>query len=339
MWCSSFLLTVCMPFKTLRIYSIIVFSLVYWFLISFRSPNVDVDYAQYISYIQDAVYYGLTTRGGFVFEWMAKTLYFFKLPLTLIFSIYAFSVILKSALFLKFSHYSHSIFIGYVGFFIYLHDFTQIRAGLAIAISYWAIYLKYGSPTNNNNLWILVALLGALIHPSLISIPLFIMVGNYISLRFLFFTLIVAIFLAASNTMQSTIDVAVVLIGNKDLNIYYELSKLQTIKPFGLFPILTLSITFLMYFYLPKYFEHDRQTIFFIKMLILSQIIWFSLYPIPVFAGRFSQIFLYSIVFTLPLLSKLFLKNYSILPSIYSLGGFIAFNSVGGLMHEFSFDF
>lgn len=335
LWMSSFLSTAFIPYKILRNYSIICLTCIFWLMITLRGNGVDADYEQYLSYISDIELYDSLSRGGMVFDSIAKFVLYAGLPVTAIFFIYGLAVPIKTYLFLKFPDYGYAIFLGYVGFFVYLHDFTQIRAGLAIALGYWAIYLKYNGGVLS---WIVLALLAVFVHPSLLLVISFVLVSSYVSIRMLIATLLASVIICYFDILTPVIDRVVHLIGNADLTLYYNLAVAgQNMKPFGIFPVICIFLTLSICYYLPRLYKNDKLTVVFIKMLLISQISWFFFYSIPVFAGRINQLFLFSILFLLPLLSKITLRNYIIIPAIFSCLGLAAFIYAGGLMNDYRF--
>lgn len=335
LWLASFVTAAFIPSRIVRVFLIISLALIYWALISFRSEGVDADYSQYLDYIRDVTQYNESSRGGYLFDVLAKFIYYSGFPVTLIFSIYALSVPIKIYLFSKFPSYGPAIFIGYVGFFIYLHDFTQIRAGLAIALGYWALYLRFVAI---NKFWVLLAGASVLVHPSLIFLFAFVLISSYIPVYVLFITMILSIIIALFDLLSPVIDKVIYIVSNEDLTLYYRLalSGLE-MKPFGLFPLICLGLTMLICFILPKYHQVDKLTVLFIKMLLMSQISWYLFYIIPVFSGRISQLFLFSIIFLLPILSKVIFKVYVLIPAAFSLLGFAAFMYAGGLLKDYNF--
>lgn len=335
LWLTSFVTAAFIPSRIIRTFLIILLALVYWGLISFRGEGVDADYGQYLSYIRDITQYNESSRGGYLFDLMAKFIYYAGFPVTFIFSIYALSVPIKIYLFSKFPPYSHAIFIGYIGFFIYLHDFTQIRSGLAIALGYWALYLRFVAV---NKFWILLAGVSVLVHPSLLLLFAFVFISHYIPIYVLFIAMVLSIIIALLDLLSPIIDKLVYIIDSKDLTLYYNLALSgQDMKPFGVFPLICLSLTLLICYILPKYYQLDKLTVLFIKMLLVSQISWYLFYLIPVFSGRISQLFLFSIIFLLPILSKVIFKIYVLIPATFSFFGFAAFMYAGGLLKDYNF--
>lgn len=334
LWLASFITTALIPFKELRTYLIIVLVITYWGLISFRGLGVDADYHQYVEYMTDVVNYNGDSRGGYLFDLLTKLIYMSGFPITLIFSVYAISVPIKAYLFSRFSPYGHAIFLAYIGFFIYLHDFTQIRAGLAIAFGYWALYLR----NEQHKSWLGFAVLSVVIHPSLLLIFVFAYVSKFVTRRMLLITLFISIVIAYFDLLSPIIERIVNFIGNSQLTLYYHLAQDgQVIKPFGVFPSICLVLTLIISHQLPKCNSINKLTILFIKMLLVSQIAWYLFYCVPVFASRISQLFLFSIVFLLPIISKVLLKSYVLLPSIFSILGFTAYIYVGGLLNNYTF--
>lgn len=335
LWLASFIAAAFVPTRIMRTFLIILLTLVYWGLISFRGEGVDADYGQYLGYIRDVIQYNESSRGGYLFDGISKFFYYAGFPISFIFSVYALSVPIKVYLFSKFPPYSNAIFIGYIGFFIYLHDFTQIRAGLAIAFGYWALYLRF---VVASKLWVVLAGISVLVHPSLLLLFVFSFISPYISIYVLFIIMVLSIIIAWLELLSPVIDKLVYLVDNKDLTLYYNLALSgQDIKPFGVFPIICLSLTLLIGYILPKYYRLDKLTVLFIKMLMMSQISWYLFCLIPVFSGRISQLFLFSIVFLLPILSKIILKSYVLIPAAFSFLGFAAFMYAGGLLKDYSF--
>ncbi|MGE6118788.1 hypothetical protein ACLHZU_22255, partial [Aeromonas salmonicida] len=138
--------------------------------------------------------------------------------------------------------------------------------------------------------------------------------------------------------LNPVIDKIVYLIDSKDLILYYNIALSgQEMKPFGVFPLICLSLTLLIGYILPKYHQLDKLTVLFIKMLLMSQISWYLFYIIPVFSGRISQLFLFSIIFLLPILSKIMFKFYILIPAAFSFLGFAAFMYAGGLLKDYNF--
>lgn len=335
LWLASFVAAAFVPSRIIRTFLIILLTLVYWGLISFRGEGVDADYGQYLDYIRDAIKYNESSRGGYLFDCIAKIVYYAGFPISFIFSVYALSVPIKIYLFSKFPTYSHAIFIGYVGFFIYLHDFTQIRAGLAIALGYWALYLRFVSASK---FWMVLAGVSVLVHPSLLLLFAFAFISSYISIYVLFIVMVLSIIIAWLELLNPIIDKLVYLIDSKDLTLYYNIALSGPgMKPFGVFPLVCMSLTLSIGYILPKYHQLDKLTVLFIKMLFMSQISWYLFYIIPVFSGRISQLFLFSIIFLLPILSKITFKFYILIPAAFSFLGFTAFMYAGGLLKDYNF--
>lgn len=332
-WLLTFSCVVFVPNRYIRNYLIAGITFILWFLAAFRSSNIDADYQNYLTYMQDVLRYGNSSPGGIFFDSIVYGLNCVGLPITMIFAFYAISIPLKYKLFLKFENYSAAIFLGYIGFFIYLHDFTQVRAGLAIAIGYWSVYIKY---TSHGKKWFPLMLLGCLIHPSIIFLLIFILIDKYLPLKAMLMVLLLSIAFSFFDIIAPVANKIVAIVNNPTITLYYHLAiDGQSIKPFGVFPLFNLVVTFCSFYLVPRVSDEKINTVF-IKFLLMSQICWFLLYPIPVMAGRLNQIFLFSIIFLTPLLSKYLFRNYFVVPVLYSLVGFAAFIWVGNLMNEYS---
>lgn len=306
----------------------------FWFMAAFKGAGVDPDYQNYTDYIQEVLSYGYSSRGGILFDYLVKILSFIGIPAVAIFVLYSLSIPLKFALFRKFPDITYAILIGYVGFFIYLHDFTQVRAGLAIAIAYWAVY--YWFVSQKKIFSFILLLLSCCIHSSLLVVLLFVFLEQFITRNKLLIILFISVIVCAFDGLSSIINKIIELIGNNDLSLYYRLSiDGQIIKPFGLFPVFNLLLSVFCCCILNGMCRQSKVIDVLMKMLILSQITWFLFYPIPVLSARVSQIFLFSIIFILPLVSRITMKNRYILPAFYSLIGFVAFNTVAELMKPY----
>ncbi|BEB95525.1 MULTISPECIES: O105 family O-antigen polymerase [Enterobacteriaceae] len=337
LWCLCFILSFFNNNSYFKYYITLCIIMVLWFLASFRGAGVDGDYANYIEYINDAQSIGYSYRGGYFFDWIVNFFVYIGLPVTYVFAVYALAIPIKIKLFQKFSLLSSSILLGYVGFFIYLHDFTQIRAGLAVGIAFWGIY--YYSYQNKIKAVILF-FASCFIHPSLIFLVAFVYINKFLSNKLLVLTLMISIMLCVTNANTFIVQKIVDLSGSADLDLYYRLAvDGQIIKPFGAFPLLNLFISIISLYYLNNIARENALLSIFIKMLLFSQISWFLFSPIPVLAARISQIFLFSIVFVLPHLSlKLFNQPITI-PALYSFVGFLAFIIIAELMHPYQLGF
>lgn len=335
LWCVAYFNTLT---KVKKIRNVVVFllSLFGFFLIVFRGETIDRDYHTYIEYINNIQGGEIPTLGGAFFDFLVSTVLYLRLPVFVIFVFYALSLPIKVALFFKIKENISCVFLVYVGFFLYLHDFTQIRVSLALSIAYWTVYSIV--VLRCKFIPILLSVLSVMIHPSLFLFFIISIVVRWISIKWLTAILVFCVVSSYFDLFNALLNGFVTYTDISILITYQRLAQenVDVINTFGLFPLLNLSIAIIIGFI---HFKGERSGSKWIelmmKYMIVSQILWFSLSAIPAFSGRLSQLFLFSTVFIIPYLSLHFTRKAYILSAIYSLIGFVAFLYKGHLLSDY----
>lgn len=322
-----------------------LFAFVFLFFVAviagIRGPDVDHDYAQYIEYINIIKNGGISsigeTSGGYIFdfisyiginiEWIGFVFLFYAIS----------SVLLKMQLFfVRGNARAASYIIIYCGLFLFLHEFTQIRVGLAIAFSYWSIYYRY---VRSNTKSYISFIAGVMLHPSVLVVGIIYMFSRRHFDNIKWLMLLISSAIAAYSGLLSTLIFYLFKVLNIPiLNLYVAMladDENSVINVFGVFPLLNLVIAILCCIYLAED-KLDEFDIIVVKLYLMSSISWFLLATIPVLSGRISQIYLFAGVFCIPLLARTISKKYEIIFTIaYSLLSFIAFLYVGNLLNDY----
>lgn len=339
LWCVTFLNTVACS-KAIKSCFVFLLSLLFFMLIILRGDAVDRDYLTYLEYINNIQNGNVPTLGGVFFDSLVTIIVFLGIPVVMVFVFYALALPIKVALFYKAGIDISSVFLVYVGFFVYLHDFTQIRVSLAIAIAYFALYLMVVLKRRKRAFMLLA--ISAIVHPSLIFLCVVSFFIRRISFYFLTVALIISLLFCYFDLFSLALNSFITFTNIPILLMYQELANEGTnvINVFGLFPLLNFSIALVVSYYgIKNRGLNDPWIVLMMKYVILSQIIWFSMSAIPVLSGRISQIFLFSIVFVIPYISLKMTGKTFVISSIYSLLGFIAFLYKGNLLNDYYFLF
>lgn len=340
LWFISFCNAVLTPRK-LKSGVVFFMSCVFFFLVIFRGEAVDRDYITYLEYINQIKAGDVPTLGGVLFDTVVRIFIYLGIPSLFIMVFYALSIPIKITLFFKASanygsSYLGAVFLVYVGFFVYLHDFTQIRVSLAISIAYYAIYMMVSLNSVKKG-WLIICF-SIVIHPSLIALGAAALALRKISFTTLLCILIASVIGCYLDVFNAAINSVIMYVNIPILLIYQGLSQegVDTINIFGLFPLLNLAIAFVVCFFCMKYKIQDPWIKIMLKFSITSQIAWFLFSAIPVFSGRISQIFLFSFVFVIPYLSQKIIRNAWGISAVYSLVGLVAFLFKGHLLNSYS---
>ncbi|MFM5860122.1 EpsG family protein [Aeromonas veronii] len=343
LWLISFLNAVFTPRK-LKFSGVFFVSFLFYFFLIFRGETVDRDYLTYLKYIDDIKAGDIPTLGGWLFDNIVSLYISIGIPSFFIIVFYALSLPIKISLFLKASttygsNYLGSVFLVYVGFFVYLHDFTQIRASLAIAIAYYAVYFMIELKAVKKA-WLIMGI-SIVVHPSLVVLGIVAFALRKVSFMVLLFILVFSVIGCYLDIFNVAVNIVVTYLNIPILLIYQGLSQegVDTINVFGLFPLFNLSIAFIACFYGVRYKIWQPWIEFMLKCSIISQIAWFALSAIPAFSGRISQIFLFSFVFVIPYISQKIIKNTWGISALYSMVGLAAFLFKGKLLNDYSFIF
>ncbi|MGL4336698.1 MAG: EpsG family protein [Turicibacter sp.] len=343
LWVISFCNAVFIP-KKIKFGGVVFISCLFFCLVIFRGQTVDRDYATYLKYIDEIGAGHISTLGGMLFDNVVSFFIFLGIPSFFVIIFYALSLPIKISLFCKTrtgygSQYLASVFLVYVGFFVYLHDFTQIRVSLAIAIAYYAIYYMIVLRAVKKA-WFMMGL-SIVVHPSLMILCVSSFVLRRLSFRTCLFFLVSSVIGCYLGVFNAIVNEIIVYLNVPILLIYKGLSQdgIDTINVFGLFPLLNFTVAFLVCVYGIRYKIGDPWMEFMVKCSIISQIVWFSFSAIPALSGRISQIFLFSFVFVIPYFSQKIIRNAWGLSALYSLIGFAAFLFKGELLSDYSFIF
>ncbi|AMO93791.1 putative membrane protein [Collimonas fungivorans] len=332
----------CILQKRISKFWVFIFLFFLALLVGFRGSEVDKDYPQYLKYIE------IIESGGFFSIGKTYAGYFFDfisyVALNLgwtgfVFMFYAgTSIYLKTKLFyMKGNDFSSYILI-YCGLFLYLHEFTQIRVGLAIAFAYLAIYYLCIDDKKKSFLCFAVSVF---IHPSALVLGVFYILRKERFNGLIWFFLLCVSMLAAYFDALHYVILSVAQIFNISIiNLYIDIlndGAQNDINVYGIFPLLNAVLAGICCFYFHEK-KIDSFNNFSIKSYLLSSISWFLLSPIPVLAGRTSQVFLFAAVFCIPLLGRAISKKYGMLLTFtYSLLSFIAFLYVGSLLNDYQY--
>lgn len=339
LWCVTFLNTLAYS-KAIKSCFVFILSLLFFMLIILRGDAVDRDYLTYLEYINNIKNGNVPTLGGAFFDSLVTITFTLGIPVVMVFVFYALALPIKLALFYKAGIDIGSVFLVYVGFFVYLHDFTQIRVSLAIAIAYFALYLMVVLKRRKSALILLAV--STMVHPSLIFLCLVSLFIRGVSFSFLTIALVVSVVFCYFDLFDLVLNSFITFTNIPILLMYQGLANegANIINVFGLFPLLNVSIALVVGYYgIRNRGVNDPWIVLMMKYVILSQIIWFSMSAIPVLSGRISQIFLFSIVFVVPYISLKMTGKTFIISSIYSLLGFIAFLYKGNLLNDYYFFF
>jgi hypothetical protein len=235
--------------------------------------------------------------------------------LFLIYTLLGFSI--KMVLFFKMSKYPIATLLIYFSFFIYLHDFIQIRVACAITYFVFSIYFR---SINKNILCLLFLLVSFYFHFSAaIGFIILFLKNDKINIHLyifaLFFSYLVAI--AGFNILDMLMYIPIAFVRSK-ASVYsrspnYSLNDMFTIaKLVRLFFLLIIVINI-------KKIISEKKNILYIKLFFFSIIVQQIFITIPVFPTRLSEYLRISEIFILPQLADVFKEKriYHLLLVLY----------------------
>jgi len=216
--------------------------------------------------------------------------------------------LLKMIFFLKISKYPIDTLLIYFSFFLYLHDFIQIRVACAITYFIFSIYFR---SKNRNVLCLLFLLISLYFHYSAaVGFIILFLKNDKINIRLyllvLLFSYLIAI--ARFNILDLLRYIPISIVRNKALaysrSTHYSLNELFTMSK-----LVRLFFLLIIFTNINKLIL-EKENILYIKLFFFSIIVQQVFITIPVFPTRLSEYFRISEIFILPQLVNVFREKY-----------------------------
>lgn len=278
-------------YKTSKIaYIISLFVLIV--IAAFRPATCCSDYTTYIDYYDSVSDIPLTFLEPtfFVISWLSSVVFKSYIGIFIIYSI--LGVGLKGLAIVRLTKYYQVSLILYFGSFFLLHEMTQIRVGVASGILMLSIpYIQEKKPFK----FLLLILVGCLFHYSLIIFSFcYFLNPNTISKK-IYILLIFAVYFLTISGLNIISFFQLIKLGFLSEKIEtYQLLLEQGV--FGgitlLNPLLFLRISILIFFIInyEALLLRNKYSLIVTKIYAFSILSFISLSPLPVLAGRVSQL-------------------------------------------------
>ena len=223
---------------------------------SLRGEGVDRDYLNYISWfdlINNEFWVAVEQKKDIGFVLLYKFLAFItEQPWFFFFvaSFIALSIKVKFATKLQFGNYAALIFILIISRFYLVHEFTQVRAGLAIAIASYAALILINGERFKSLLFFIAAIS---IHVSVIIILLFMMVRSYWpALNNRFMLLLIPVLGIFSGGVSSLL---LMFIDSQRIMVYIDTDEAGAISLLSFYYLTRMAV---FYFIVFKLYQHTN---------------------------------------------------------------------------------
>ncbi|WP_146876591.1 EpsG family protein [Halovibrio variabilis] len=296
-------------FKKINIFLLFSFLLLV-FVAAFRVFGYDSDYHHYFNVYNYGVHLQASTKE--LFFVFARFFLNYKLDLDFFFLLFVYAVLGVGLKFLAIKRLSvnayYSVYIYVITFFL-LHEYTQIRAGVASAI----VFLSLFDVLKGRLLIFLMKIsVAVLFHWSaLLALPIYFFRNR--SLLLFFVVLLASVFLSPFSAVFVNSVFDFLSAYSSSISYYYSKHSGHTeyFLVFNIYSLLVLSVCLLSYFAvllkkIPSYI--NSVTTLLIAVCFYSAFLYFIFAGLhkPVVAFRSSEFFFVVIVFLIPHLSKLF---------------------------------
>lgn len=275
-------------------------------LAAFRGVDVDRDYKTYISiyeYIIDGEPYTIEPT-FYLMSWVS---YLLTNSYELIFIVFCFAALFYKVKYIKqFSPYIFLSLLVYYSNFYFLHEMTQIRIGVGVAIGFFALkFLVEG----NKRKFIYYIIAACCFHFSMVVMLIALKFNSkkisskYIYIILCSIGLCYFSILWKINPVELLGYLPVPVIQEK-LRIYNYQTQQGMIQPVNVFSIMQLFRIFILIFVFASYkkFSGDERFVLFLKIYALSPICLVLFSAIPAFAIRMSEIFAVAEIVLLPMI-------------------------------------
>lgn len=281
-----------------------------------RTFGIDPDYNNYI----DLFNYKDINHNGKLYEPSFEIIRYVYYNLNTfnstwgIFFIFAFlSISIKTIAILLYSKEFYLSIITYISLFFFLHDYTQIRLSIAIAIIFFFIHYI---PINNYKKLILSITLAISFHfTAIIYLPLYFLykkvnLNKFFACSVICFSFALTIFIFEINYINNI----------NDFIIRFNLLSIGPVYNFNIMNLMNLSYTIIGFiaFFLCKKFNWDDTGKLYIKILLTGTSFFYILGSLGliVLAYRISYLFYPIIIFLIPYIFNCF-KNKILFLTIY----------------------
>ncbi|MFJ4055422.1 EpsG family protein [Pseudomonas sp. NPDC089743] len=282
-------------------------------LAAIRSPEVSDDYYNYINYYSlmisvDKFSFGLPVEPGFYFLAKASEVLTGS-HLMLFIAFAALGVGIKSYVFKNYAEFSLVSLLIYFSFYYFQFEFAHIRVGVAVGILYLCFFL---SLERANSIWIIAGVaLAMLFHYSSLCFLVSLVAYWLANSRYSYLAILSYLILSAALIVCFYLGIgakdAIRLISNLDftgkLNYYLEVLDDGVLTRINVFNRLGMHV--IAYLLMISGYKRIKN-LGHIALVHLHGfgILFFCMFAqIPVVAYRISDIFLFSSVFTVPLLA------------------------------------
>lgn len=295
----------------------IIFSFSFFVLLLFCALRgiIDRDHQNYLTI------YGYIVHGdGYLIE---PSYYFFSLLSDFLTSGPSLLFILYAIMGVGFKFYTfraYSIFpvisvLVYYSNYYFLHEMTQIRIGVSIAI---AIIATHQWLNGNKKFFFILLFISCLFHYSALMfliIPFMPKRGiNAKEMAIYAFVILTSYMMFILHfgfaTVFSYIPIGYVQEKFAIYNQKAEMGEVQAINVFSVMQLIKVMIIILMYFFVATKNDASKFFNLMLRFYIFSTICWVAFFDIPVFAVRLSDLFGISEIFILPYLLYVSKKRY-----------------------------
>jgi hypothetical protein len=282
---------------------------IFWFLVALLicvagfSGNVSRDHAYYL------LGYKNVLNGKYVGEYSFKLivllvnkLFHNSLYLFLIYAI--LGVTLKAIAIKRLTKFWFFSLLIYFSFYFFLHEMTQLRAGVASAIILLSIPAIY-----NRKIWqfLLIAFLAFFFHFSALALfPLYFLSRNKIQIWFYLLIPIGYLLYFTNANLVSLVHIINIDIVNLKFALYKQNFGTQRINIFNLLMIARYIFCALLLWKWKLLQEKNNYSVLLIKIYIISCFIFIALADIPIIAFRVSELLAIVEIVLIPLLIQLF---------------------------------
>ena len=255
----------------------------------FRGPDIDRDYYVYKNYWFTKNISGTVEESFVIIRDILK--YNLFLSITTLFVVYAVLGVYAKLIGIRVMAYSFyaSVLVYFSHYFI-LHEFTQIRVGVATGFMIIALYFAY----KRNLYWFLVVgAIAILFHYSLVFLLPLYFLGNGRNLK-LFYLLIPVgyAYYFMSNVMNVNIPIPYF---QERIETYQTLQDLgfievEEVNIFNAVLLVRITLLYTFFYFADKIAEVDRKIYLLVKIYAISIFSFLFLAKMPVFAFRISEL-------------------------------------------------
>lgn len=235
---------------------------------------------------------------------IVKNLYAYQAPIILFFAIFAAtSIILKYSLIVRASRDPFVSSTLYFSYFFLIHDSTQIRASVAIAVLYWAAYLL---ALHKKLVFVALVLVAtaAFHYSSIFFLPFLFLTSRRLTSWLLLGVLVSAFMFAIGLNVSVVFDALLSKFGSSVIGFsklaIYKASQQEdgAFNPLGLISLISIAAAIIAYRCREQMNDFERLCL---NGFILSIIVSFLLYDFGAIQTRVRAMYSFSLVFIAPL--------------------------------------